>query len=232
MTLHPTLPLSRRAGDVFPELVPQEQLLPATPSDRRIERRPVAPSVPDATAGITGHVRSSILSIHNMHHYGELMMSFLRARHEVFIAGKGWDLPETEGMEFDQYDTPLARWIVIHEFGEVLAGVRLTPTTARCGLHSYMIRDAQLGLLPTIPPDLLYMEAPVKDYIWEATRLFVCPSVPAHRRAHVQAVLMESMAKTARDEGFDEIADWFETLAKAERSHANRFQKALDNLED
>ena len=27
------------------------------------------------------------------------------------------------------------------------------------------------------------------------------------------------------DEGFDEIADWFETLAKAERSHANKFQK-------
>jgi len=35
------------------------------------------------------------------------------------------------------------------------------------------------------------------------------------------------MAKTARDEGHDEIADWFETLAKAERSHANRFTKAL-----
>jgi rubrerythrin len=33
------------------------------------------------------------------------------------------------------------------------------------------------------------------------------------------------MAKSARSEGFDEIADWFETLAKAERSHANRFQK-------
>lgn len=40
------------------------------------------------------------------------------------------------------------------------------------------------------------------------------------------------MAKTARDEGFDEIADWFETLAKAERSHANRFIKALDALEE
>jgi len=40
------------------------------------------------------------------------------------------------------------------------------------------------------------------------------------------------MAKTARDEGFDEIADWMETLAKAERSHANRFQKALDTLDD
>ncbi len=39
------------------------------------------------------------------------------------------------------------------------------------------------------------------------------------------------MAKTARGEGFDEIADWFETLAKAERSHANRFKKALDSLD-
>ena len=38
------------------------------------------------------------------------------------------------------------------------------------------------------------------------------------------------MAKTARDEGFAEIADWFETLAKAEKSHAGRFQQALDSL--
>jgi rubrerythrin len=38
------------------------------------------------------------------------------------------------------------------------------------------------------------------------------------------------MAKTARDEGFVELAEWFETLAKAERSHANRFTKGLDSL--
>jgi rubrerythrin len=39
------------------------------------------------------------------------------------------------------------------------------------------------------------------------------------------------MARTARDEGFAEVAEWFETLAKAEKSHAGRFQKALDGLE-
>ena len=39
-----------------------------------------------------------------------------------------------------------------------------------------------------------------------------------------------AMARAAREEGFDEIADWFETLAKAERSHVSRFQKALDGL--
>ena len=38
-------------------------------------------------------------------------------------------------------------------------------------------------------------------------------------------------ARTARDEGFTEIAEWFETLARAERSHAGRFKKGLDNLE-
>jgi rubrerythrin len=39
-----------------------------------------------------------------------------------------------------------------------------------------------------------------------------------------------SMAKTAREEGFTDIAEWFETLSKAEKSHAGRFQKALDTL--
>jgi rubrerythrin len=37
-------------------------------------------------------------------------------------------------------------------------------------------------------------------------------------------------AKTARDEGFDEIADWFATLARAEKTHAGRFQSALESL--
>ena len=49
---------------------------------------------------------------------------------------------------------------------------------------------------------------------------------------HEYTDMYPGMSKTAREEGFDEIADWFETLAKAERSHANRFQKALDNLDD
>lgn len=49
---------------------------------------------------------------------------------------------------------------------------------------------------------------------------------------HEYTNMYPGMAKTARDEGFDEIADWFEILAKAERSHANRYQKAMDNLKD
>ena len=45
---------------------------------------------------------------------------------------------------------------------------------------------------------------------------------------HEYTDMYPGMAKTAREEGFPEIADWFETLAKAEKSHAGRFQKMLD----
>ena len=47
---------------------------------------------------------------------------------------------------------------------------------------------------------------------------------------HEYTDMYPGMAKDARAEGFNEVADWFETLAKAERSHANRYQKALNEL--
>ena len=47
---------------------------------------------------------------------------------------------------------------------------------------------------------------------------------------HEYTDMYPGMAKSARDEGFGEIADWFETLAKAEKSHAGRFQQMLDSV--
>ena len=45
---------------------------------------------------------------------------------------------------------------------------------------------------------------------------------------HEYTDMYPGMARTAREEGFEEIADWFETLAKAEKSHAGKFKKTLD----
>jgi rubrerythrin len=56
-------------------------------------------------------------------------------------------------------------------------------------------------------------------------------------RAAIESELYEArikypeMARSAREEGFEEIAAWFETLARAERAHIARFQKILDKLE-
>jgi rubrerythrin len=47
---------------------------------------------------------------------------------------------------------------------------------------------------------------------------------------HEYTDMYPGFARAAREEGFDEIADWFETLAKAEKSHAGRFQSLLDGI--
>ena len=37
-------------------------------------------------------------------------------------------------------------------------------------------------------------------------------------------------AKTAREEGFAEVSEWLETLARAEKSHAGRFTEGLSSI--
>lgn len=187
----------------FPELIPWQQ--PRPESVRQARSLPIVRTIAATHDPQSGRLRASVLSFMNMHHYGDLLVNFMRARKRTFIDRLNWSLPESEGMEFDQYDTPLCRWIVIHEFGEVLGGIRLTPTTARCGIYTYMLRDAQKGILQEIPTDVLFFEAPVSNSIWEASRLFILDDVPAHRRLHVQMLLMETLSKSSAELGAKQV---------------------------
>lgn len=146
-------------------------------------------------------MESAALSFANLHNHGELFANILRARRDAFILNNQWDLPQTMGMEYDQYDTPQSRWIAVHEAGRVYAGVRLTPTTARCGIYSYMIRDAQNGLLESIPTDLLFDDAPVDEATWEVTRGFIVSDLPASLCQKVRMKLVLEMLRTSRVEG-------------------------------
>ncbi|WBU51846.1 acyl-homoserine-lactone synthase [Paracoccus sp. SCSIO 75233] len=147
-------------------------------------------------------MQTTTISFSNMHSHGELFANVLRARRQSFIVQNNWDLPQAEGMEFDQYDTPASRWVAVHERGEVLAGIRLTPTTARCGIYSYMIRDAQRGILGgSIPQNLLHDEAPVDDLVWESSRVFVSHAVPTNIRRRVHAQLIDGLNQAARELG-------------------------------
>jgi rubrerythrin len=60
------------------------------------------------------------------------------------------------------------------------------------------------------------------------TRLNLKAAIAGETYEYTQ--MYPSFARTAREEGFEEVAEWFETLARAERSHAGRFQKGLDTL--
>lgn len=149
---------------------------------------------------------TTTLSFENLHNHGELFANLLRARRQSFIVQNKWNLPEALGMEYDQYDTPASRWVAVHDAGgTILAGIRLTPTTARCGIYSYMIRDAQRRLLDSIPHDLLYFEAPVAEHIWESSRVFVSHATPANMRRRVHLNLMREMSRAARDVGATQL---------------------------
>jgi N-acyl-L-homoserine lactone synthetase len=146
-------------------------------------------------------MKMTTLSFSNFHQHGALFANMLKARHRTFIQEMHWELPSADGMEFDQYDTAQSRWVCVHDGDRVLAGVRLTPTTARCGVYSYMVRDAQRGLLDEIPATLLDEPAPIADHIWDANRLFVAEGVETEIRHAVQLSLMGHMVRSARELG-------------------------------
>lgn len=141
------------------------------------------------------------MSFRSMHEHGTLLTKYLEARKSIFIDRLHWQVGEADGMEFDQYDTPACRWVVLHEFGEIIGGVRLLPTTAKCGIYTYMLRDAQRGLLESLPTDVLFFEAPVNPNIWEASRFFITEIVPSSRRAAVQQELFQNMTLAAKENG-------------------------------
>ncbi|MHA6327069.1 acyl-homoserine-lactone synthase [Roseivivax sp. CAU 1753] len=192
----------------FPDLVPSDDSSDKLGNDLCAKRRQCTKiGALDKTLSriYPNRLRTAELSIHTNSRYGDLYQELLKARKRIFIDQKGWGLSDVDGMEFDQYDTPQSISVVIHDFGEVLAGIRLMPTKARCGCYSYMLRDAQRGLLEDIPSNILYERAPVADHIWEATRLFVAADVPAERRSLVQAHLMTEMAIVAVQHGASHV---------------------------
>jgi len=71
---------------------------------------------------------------------------------------------------------------------------------------------------------------PATGVSFGSTRLNLQSAVEGETYEYTQ--MYPGMAKSAREEGFSEIAEWFETLAKAERSHAGRFTKGLEGLKE
>ena len=119
---HRGLARPTRAETVFPEILPGD-----TAPQREIRFRPsatvnAADQIPELEKN--GSIKITTMSFLNMTQYGDLFVEFMRARREVFIDRLHWTLPQADGMEFDQYDTPQARWVAVHEYGQVLdAGI-------------------------------------------------------------------------------------------------------------
>lgn len=108
-----------------------------------------------------------------------LVTGFLRLRKAIFVDKMDWPLYHYEKIEFEQYDSFHAVYIIAHNGDDVIGGARLIRTDRRLGTgtvkYSYMIRDAYEGLLPGMPTEICYDEPPSEKTTWELTRLATLP---------------------------------------------------------
>lgn len=150
-------------------------------------------------------MQGTTLSFSNIHHHGDLFANILKVRRPA-PAAQSWDLPQPQSTDYDQYDTPQSRWLAVQdEDGSVLASLRLTPTTAQSGVYSYMVRDAQNGLLDNLPSDLLDGQAPVDKTTWEVSRGFIAGNLPFQRRQSVRDGLLRQLLKTCQEENISDM---------------------------
>jgi acyl homoserine lactone synthase len=110
--------------------------------------------------------------------HGELWLQSHQLRHQAFVARLGYDVPSHDGLEWDQFDTPRAAYIVVENSGRCVAVCRLVPSLA-----PYM--------LETIFPALLPYAAPKQADVWEASRIAVDATASAAiRDAALKALIV------------------------------------------
>lgn len=150
-------------------------------------------------------ILSQVVGYGTSTHDTSLVAQFLNLRKKVFIDALGWDVPQASDYEFDQYDTPHSRIVLVTLGKRIVAGMRLIPSTARVGIYSYMLRDAQDGKLPGLPDTVLSQKAPVSETVWEGSRVFILPDIPRKLRYKVREMLLHEMLLECRRNGVDEV---------------------------
>lgn len=115
----------------------------------------------------------------------------------MFVDTKGWDIPHNASAEWDQYDTANTTYVITHIGNTVISASRLNPCDFGSAGWSYMIRDAVMGKLPSIPNDIID-SAPVDPTTWEATRFTVDPSLANDEKNEALTSNARALAHTAR----------------------------------
>lgn len=115
----------------------------------------------------------------NAHVFGDALAQHHRLRHRCFIERNGWTVPNHDGMEYDQYDTPAAVYLIRRDEGlrRVLGVARLIPTT-----RPYMLKE--------LWPELLGTDVPASARVWEATRFGIDDEIAPDLKRRVAAEIV------------------------------------------
>jgi acyl homoserine lactone synthase len=140
-----------------------------------------------------------------LHKHGTAFFEYLSLRKQFFVDQLGWDIPHDDNLEMDQYDNPQAFYSLVLQDGKVVGGGRAMATTARWGLHTYMLRDAVEGKIIGIP-DTIVHQVLVAAHVWECTRVVVSSDIkdPA-ASAQCLALIVDGLAEQARQHDATEM---------------------------
>ncbi len=134
------------------------------------------------------------ITLETAHHLGDALASMHRLRHRVFVERQKYDVPTYRNMEWDQFDTPAAVYLVWRdELGEARAVTRLIPTTL-----PYMIQELWADLVDG-------GELPSDDKVWEATRFGIDRGLSPDKRREVLGELVCGCLEFGLRNGIEEF---------------------------
>ena len=112
------------------------------------------------------------------HLFGDAWAQQHRLRHRLFIERNGWQVPSHDGMEYDQFDTPAAVYLVRRDGDGTVGGVaRLIPTH-----RPYMLKE--------LWPEMLEGDVPTTPSVWEATRFGIEDTLDAGAKRAIAAEIV------------------------------------------
>lgn len=148
--------------------------------------------------------QTSIITWKTIPDFGDLWWQHLAIRKALFVDEEHWEIPHSEEVEWDQYDTPHTYYVITHEDGKVKAASRINPCIQTGPLFSYMIKDATEGKLAGIPATILN-SPPLTPTIWEATRFAVDPKLSNEERKNFLEINAKALASFAKDLGATQL---------------------------
>jgi N-acyl-L-homoserine lactone synthetase len=124
-------------------------------------------------------MRTIAITWETAHQHGEAWISHHRLRYRMFVERQRWNVPHYRQIEYDEFDTPAATYIlIVDDRSRTLGTARLIPTT-----RPYMVES--------LWPNLVDVELPHLASIWEASRFGCDRDLDAASRRRVVAQLIQ-----------------------------------------
>jgi len=131
-------------------------------------------------------------SLKNAHYFGDALASQARLRYRVFIQQRGLDHAHYDRMEYDEFDTPAAVYLVWRDQAQVVRGLmRYVPTSVPYMLERYWPELCQSRSLPK------------SDKVWEVSRVCVDRAYDPNVRKRIMPELLCAIQEFCQHNGVE-----------------------------